>query len=143
PEREMVALAAREEIRFCLRYAERPPARLLDPQIAAGLVGYGYPLSHTNLVKKALGVNVAGGEAFTDWRKRPLTERQLDYASDDVRYLLQLRERLLKDAEKRGRAGWIEAECQRLVERVVAADSEERWRVAGSAGLGRRDLAVL
>src|SRR5689334_1756349 len=38
PEREMVALAAREEIRFCLRYAERPPSRLLDPQIAAGLL---------------------------------------------------------------------------------------------------------
>jgi ribonuclease D len=143
PEREMVALAAREEIRFCLRYAERAPARLLDPQIAAGLLGYGYPLSHTNLVKKALNVNVAGGEAFTDWRKRPLTERQLAYASDDVRYLLQLRERLLKDAERRGRTAWAEAECRRLVERVVAADSEERWRVAGSAGLGRRDLAVL
>lgn len=143
PERRMVALAAREEIRFCLRYAGRPPQALLDPQIAAGLLGYGYPLSHTNLVRKALGVNVAGGEAFTDWRKRPLTERQLEYAADDVRYLLELEDLLLREADRRGRRTWLAAECERLVRRVMAAESEERWRVAGSAGLNRRDLAVL
>lgn len=142
-EREMVALAAREEIRFCLRYAGRAPQRLLDPQIAAGLLGYGYPLSHTNLVKKALGVNVAGGEAFTDWRQRPLTPRQLEYAADDVRYLHQLRELLMGYAMRRERVSWVDAECRRLVDRVIAAETEERWRVSGSAGLGRRDLAVL
>lgn len=141
--RETVVLAAREEIRFCLRYAERPPQCLFDPQVGAGLLGYGYPLSHTNLVKKALGVNVASGEAFTDWRQRPLTERQLLYAADDVRYLLELRDLLQKDARRRGRADWLQAESSRLVEKVVAADTEERWRVSGSAGLGRRDLGVL
>lgn len=143
PERRMVALAAREEIRFCLRYAGRPPQNLLDPQIAAGLLGYGYPLSHTNLVRKALGVNVAGGEAFTDWRKRPLTDRQLEYAADDVRYLLELEDVLLKDADRRGRRAWLQGESERLIERVRTAESEERWRVSGSAGLNRRDLAVL
>lgn len=141
--RETVVLAAREEIRFCLRYAGRPPQRLTDPQVAAGLLGYGYPLSHTNLVKKALGVNVASGEAFTDWRQRPLTDRQLQYAADDVRYLLELRDFLMRDARFRQRETWVNSECRRLVEKVVAADVEERWRVSGSAGLGRRDLAVL
>jgi ribonuclease D len=140
--REMVALAAREEVRFCVRYGGRAPARLLDPQIAAGLLGYGYPLSHTNLVKKALGVNVASGEAFTDWRKRPLSPRQLEYAADDVRHLLALADRLSADARRRGRAAWVEGECRRLVERV-SGDPEDRWRVSGSASLNRRDLAVL
>lgn len=144
PDREFIALAAREEIRFCVRYAGRPPARLLDIQLAAGLLGHGYPLSHTNLVRKVLGVRVAGGEGFTDWRQRPLSARQLEYAADDVRYLLQVREKLGKEAAKRGRETWVEAECRRLTARVTGEDNEDRWRrVSGGAGLKRRDLAIL
>lgn len=143
PDRELIALAAREEIRFCLRGAGRAPTRLLDPQLAAGLLGYGYPLSHTNLVRKALGVEVAGGEAFTDWRQRPLSNRQLDYAADDVRHLLVLRDRLLAEADRLGRTEWVWGECARLAEKVAAAEREERWRVSGSAGLSRKELGVL
>lgn len=144
PERELVVMAAREEIRFCIREAGRPPARMFDAQIAAGLVGYGYPMSHTNLVRKVVGVQVQGGESFTDWRKRPLSPKQLEYAADDVRYLLEMRLRLLTDADKLNRAAWITSECDRLVERVVSAEQEERWRrVSGATGLNRRDLAVL
>jgi ribonuclease D len=142
--RELVTVAAREEIRFCLRGAGRPPERLIDLQVTAGLLGYGYPLSHTNLVKKVLGVDIPGGEAFTDWKQRPLTDRQIEYAADDVRYLLAMRERLLAEAERANRLAWIEAECRRLMERVVSNEQEERWRrVSGSGGLRRRDLAVL
>lgn len=144
PERELEVMAAREEIRFCLRGAGRPPTRMFDAQIAAGLVGYGYPMSHTNLVRKVLGVQVQGGEAFTDWRKRPLSAKQLDYAADDVRYLLEMRDRLLGEATKLNRIDWVTAECDRLVERVVSAEQEERWRrVSGATGLNRRDLGVL
>ncbi|MGV3724330.1 MAG: ribonuclease D [Actinomycetota bacterium] len=144
PERELVVLAAREEIRFCIREAKRPPARMFDAQIAAGLVGNGYPMSHTNLVRKVVGVQVQGGESFTDWRKRPLSAKQLEYAADDVRYLLEMRARLMAQAERLDRTRWIGAECMRLVERVVAAEQEERWRrVSGSTGLNRRDLATL
>lgn len=142
PDRELIALAAREEIRFCVRGGGRPPERLFDPQIAAGLVGYGYPLSHTNVVKRVLGVQVDGGESYTDWRRRPLSERQLHYAADDVRYLLQVRDTILDHAGNR--VEWIHDECRRLVQRVLAGDQEERWRkVSGSAGLGKRELGVV
>lgn len=144
PGREVIAVAAREEIRFCLRYGGRPPARIWDAQVAAGMVGEGYPLSHTNLARKVLGIRVSGGESFTDWRKRPLSEAQLEYAADDVRYLLALREKLGQEAHEAGREAWVEDECARLLERVVAGEQEERWwRVSGSAGLNRRELAVL
>ena len=59
-------------------------------QIAAGLVGFSYPLSLVNLVGQVLGVTSAGGETRTDWRRRPLSPAQLEYALDDVRYLLDL-----------------------------------------------------
>lgn len=144
PDRDLVALAAREELRFCLRYAGRPPATLFDPQIAAGLLGYGYPLSHTNLVRKVLGAQVEGGEAFTDWRRRPLSKKQLEYAADDVRYLLAVRDRLLDRARRTRRVDWVRAECARLVEAVAQDEDEERWwRVTGGSRLPRRELGVL
>jgi ribonuclease D len=141
PDRELVAVAARQEIKFVEKGAGGPPAKVLDLQVAAGLVGYGYPLSHTNLVLRVLGQKIHGGESFTDWRKRPLTPLQLKYAADDVRYLLDMRENLLERAAKMNRASWIERECGRMKADVLR--EEERWRVSGSARLNRRQLAVL
>lgn len=141
PDRELVAVAARQEIKFVEKGAGSPPAKVLDLQVAAGLVGYGYPLSHTNLVLRVLGQKIHGGESFTDWRKRPLTPLQLKYAADDVRYLLAMRESLLERAAKMNRISWIEGECARMMSDVLR--EEERWRVSGSARLNRRQLAVL
>ncbi len=144
PGKEIIALAAREELRFCRRFAGRIPERLFDPQIAAGLVGYGYPLSHTNLVRNVLGHRVNGRETFTDWRRRPLSAAQLEYAADDVRHLEALRTRLGARAEEQQRTDWIEAECLRMAEKVDTEDNEERWRrVSGGSGLSRREQAVV
>jgi len=139
--REIVTVAARQEVKFCAKGAGVAPGHVLDLQIAAGLLGYGYPLSHTNLVLRILNTKVQGGESFTDWKKRPLAPVQLKYAADDVRYLLQMRQKLLHRAEKMGRVEWILGECAGLVEDVLR--DEERWRVSGSARLSRRQLAVL
>ncbi|MBM3459806.1 MAG: ribonuclease D, partial [Armatimonadetes bacterium] len=144
PEREFVVFAAREELRFCLRYARRVPARLLDIQLAAGLVGYGYPLSHSNAVRKALNVTLPGSEAFTDWRKRPLTQSQIDYAADDVRHLLPMRDKLADRARRLGRSEWLADESQKFADRLAVEEQEERWwKVPGSSNLRRRELGVL
>jgi ribonuclease D len=101
-------------------------------------------------VREALGIRVRGGEALTDWRQRPLSAKQLEYAADDVRHLLAMRDGLLHQASEMGtptgtpRAAWIEDECRRLVEGVVEEGQEERWRRgSGSGSLSRRELAVL
>jgi ribonuclease D len=142
--REVIALAARQELLFCLRYAGRLPDRLFDPQLAAGLVGYGYPLSHTSMVQRVLDVRIKGGETFTDWRKRPLTANQLQYAAEDVRYLAALRQSLLTRARELDRELWLSLESASLVRRVIQGQDEERWqRVSGAGRLDRRELAVL
>ncbi|MGE0686388.1 MAG: ribonuclease D [Dehalococcoidia bacterium] len=144
PSREVVALAARQELLFCLRFAGRLPGTVFDPQLAAGLVGFSYPLSHTNLVQRALNTRVEGGESYTDWRKRPLTGKQLGYAADDVRYLLRLRQMLLDRAAEMGRVEWLRSECEKSAQRVAESESEDRWwRVSGASGVDRRGLAVL
>jgi ribonuclease D len=141
PGREIVTVAARQEIKFCAKGAGHAPDCVLDLQVAAGLLGYGYPLSHTNLCLRILNARVNGGESFTDWRKRPLRPVQLEYAADDVRYLLPMREKILERALKLERTTWIRGECDRLVKTVMRED--ERWRISGSARLSRRQLAVL
>ena len=144
PDREIVAFAARQELLFGLRFAGRLPGRLFDPQIAAGLLGFGYPLSHTNLVQKVINARVQGGEAYSDWRKRPLSKRQSEYAADDVRQLLTIRRALIEQATGLGRLDWLSSESQAFADRVKEAESEERWwRTSGGSGLNRRALARL
>jgi len=138
---EIVTVAARQEIKFCAKGAGVAPACVLDLQVAAGLLGFGYPLSHTNLCLRVLNAKVNGGESFTDWRKRPLRPMQLEYAADDVRYLLPMREKLLAKAAKLDRTSWVRGECDHMVKTVTRED--ERWRISGSARLSRRQLAVL
>ena len=143
PDREVVAVAARQEILFCLRYAKRPPAQLFDPQVAAGLLGFGYPLSHTNLVFKVLDMRVKAGETFTDWRRRPLSRAQLEYAADDVRHLLAIRTGLVTLAEEKNRVPWLRSECAALVAKTIAREADEGWTRLGSvAGLKPRDQAA-
>ncbi len=78
PGRELVTVAARQEIKFCQKGADAAPSCVLDLQVAAGLLGFGYPLSHTNLCHRVINARVNGGESFTDWRKRPLRPVQLE-----------------------------------------------------------------
>ena len=144
PGREVVSFAAREELLFCLRYAARLPGTLFDPQVAAGLVGFGYPLSHTDFVRRVLNIDLKSSEANTDWRRRPLSGQQLRYAAADVRYLLTAHQALIDRAERMGRLGWIKNECERLMELVVESQREERWwRLPGISRLDGRTLAVL
>jgi ribonuclease D len=144
PGREVVSFCAREELLFCLRYAARLPGSLFDPQVAAGLVGFGYPLSHTDFVRRVLNIDLEPSESYTDWLRRPLSGQQLRYAAADVRHLLAAHRALIDRAERMGRLGWIKSECERLVELVTESQREERWwRLPGISRLDGRTLAVL
>ena len=141
PEREVIAFAARQEMLFCLRYAGRLPGRLFDPQLAAGLVAYPYPTSYGNLVQQALAVPVDKGETLTDWRQRPLSRQQLQYAAEDVRHLLPLRERLLARADEMQRRSWFEAEFERQATQIQTQRDDPWRRMSGISSFNRRELA--
>ncbi len=145
----VVVHAAREEIRLCNLWAGAAPGNLFDLQIAAGLVGYSYPLSHTNLVNQVLGIKLPKAETLTEWRSRPLTPEQIRYASDDVRYLLPMWEKLSTELDQLGRLSWAREEFDRL-KGVAALDennvlvSLEKWRkLRGLGSLDRRRLAIV
>jgi ribonuclease D len=143
PAVEVVMHAASEDLRICRFQTGQVPRRVYDVQIAAGLVGYGYPLSLANLIGQALRISVTGGETRTDWRRRPLSLAQLRYALDDVRYLLDLADLLATQLDEWGRTTWAETEFASFVQAIQNRDEEERWRrLSGLHQLSRRGLEV-
>lgn len=144
PGRETLVHAGREEFRFCLRYARTRPHRWFDVQIAAGLVGMEYPASYGNLAGRLLGKSLDKGETRTDWRRRPLTEHQLQYALQDVADLEAIRNVLHLRLSKLGRLSWLDEELAAWQEDLEAYEAGEKWRrMGGLSGLSPRSLAVV
>jgi ribonuclease D len=144
PGLEMIVHAGRVEMEFCLRATDRLPERVVDVQIAAGLIGVEYPAGYSTLISKLLGETPKKHETRTDWRRRPLSERQIRYALDDARHLPAIHERIRGRLEELGRLEWLEQETASWKEEIRHALSEERWRrVSGNAGLDARSLAIV
>ena len=141
PSIEVVMHAAGEDMRICLLRTGTVPRRIFDVQIAAGLVGYSYPLSLVNLVYQALRISLPGSETRTDWRRRPLSAGQLRYAVDDVRHLLALADHIGGELKQLGRTDWAEAEFADFLAAVENRADVERWRrLPGLHQLSRRGL---
>lgn len=102
------------------------PSPLFDTQIAAALSGIGAGVSYQRLVQDALGVTLPKGETRSDWLRRPLSPAQLEYASDDVRHLFALHDRLGQRLATLDRAAWLQEDCARLVGNAQR-DELERW----------------
>ncbi|MFO0938167.1 MAG: ribonuclease D [Gemmataceae bacterium] len=146
PKRRVVVHAGREEIRMCRYGIGRPPANVIDVQVAAGLIGLTYPIGYAGMVQEVLGYRLNKGETLTDWRKRPLSPAQLKYAFDDVRYLLPAWKRISDKLNKFGRKDWANEEFAQVVKRALNDEdpTTERWRkVKGIGGFDRRSLAVV
>jgi ribonuclease D len=143
-ETTIVVHGGREEVRFCQHALGRPPRKLVDVQIAEGLLSRGYPLSYTSLAQRVLDEKVHSHETRTEWRRRPLTKEQIDYALDDVRHLPLIWEKQQRSLTKRKRLSWAESEFERFVREAARDRGDEPWRrLSGAAKLSRRGMAVL
>lgn len=139
-----IAHAAREEINFCVHAIDRPPANLFDTQLAAAFCSPEYPAAYSSVVQRMLSKRPNKGEQRTDWRRRPLSDAQIDYALEDVRYLFPLHDKIMQRVKKHGREPWLDVETKDFVEEVIAARTRQRWRkVSGSGGLPVRSLAIV
>jgi len=144
PGHETIVHAGREELIFCYEAVGGPPANPFDVQLAAGLVGFEYPAGYGTLLGKLLSETPAKGETRTDWRRRPLSPHQIDYALDDVRYLQRLRDKLHSRLLRLKRLDWLAAEMAAWQAQVIASRGDDRWRkVSGSSALGSRGLAIV
>lgn len=92
----------------------KTPYPLFDTQVAAMALGMGEQIGYQNLVETMLKAKIDKGARFTDWGRRPLDQRQIDYAIGDVTYLAQLFPKMLDRLRNTGRGDWLDQEMDRL-----------------------------
>ncbi len=139
---ETIVHAGREELRFCQRATQTTPRRWFDVQVASGFVTTEFPSSYHRLVQRWLGKAISKGETRTDWRQRPLTSSQLEYAVGDVRHLAGLRDAIQTELMHAGRETWFREEGDALLQKSVREALDVTRKIPGSAGLSPRALAV-
>lgn len=111
------------------------PHPLFDTQIAAMALGQGEQVGYGNLVDAWLGVTVDKGARFTDWSRRPLDKRQIDYAIADVTHLAAIFPKMLERLKKTGRGAWLDQEMERIADPAnYANDPDLAWKRVRIAG---------
>jgi ribonuclease D len=136
--------AGSQDLEIFYRLFGIPTAPIFDSQIAATLAGFPQQVGYGALVKEVMGVTLDKGDTYTDWAKRPLSDTQVEYALNDVRYLPEIRRRLLAEMEREGRIEWLAADFARLEDPATyEVLPRELWRrVKRVSSLNRRQLAV-
>ncbi len=112
PSIEKVLHAGQQDMMIFYDLTGRSPENVFDTQIAAALLGHGDSIGYSRLVEACLKVKLSRNEAYTDWSRRPLTARQVEYAVDDVRYLEPIRRQLCEQLTERGRESWLQDELK-------------------------------
>jgi ribonuclease D len=136
--------AARQDLEIVWTQAKLIPHPIFDTQVAAMVCGFGESVSYVSLVKQVTGRDLDKSSRFTDWARRPLTERQLAYALGDVTHLREVYKRLDAELKSTGRSRWLDQEMADLLDaRTYETPPEEAWRRLKLRVKNRKGLAVL
>lgn len=105
------------------------PEPIFDTQLAAAVLGYANQIGYADLVNRKCGVRLEKKYTRADWSRRPLSEGELDYAMDDVRYLIQMYTDMKAELENRNRWSWIQADFQKMSDKSeYQLDKTSLWK---------------
>jgi ribonuclease D len=136
--------AARQDLEIVWTQARLIPHPIFDTQVAAMVCGFGESVSYVSLVKQITGHNLDKTSRFTDWARRPLSDKQLSYALADVTHLRDVYKRLKEDLEATGRLRWLDEEMAELTSpETYETRPEDAWRRLKMRVRNRKGLAVL
>ena len=136
--------AARQDIEIVYARAGLVPHPVFDTQVAAMVCGFGESVSYVNLVKNVTGVDIDKSSRFTDWSRRPLSDKQLEYALGDVTHLRDVYRHLKADIEKADRSDWLNEEMGVLTDpKTYESHPDEAWQRLKLRVKNRKALAVL
>ena len=120
--------AGGQDVEIIYNLTGKTPHPIFDTQIAMMAISQSEQIGYANLVESWLGKQIDKGARFTDWSRRPLTERQIEYAIGDVTYLAKIFPKMLKKLVKSGRGHWLNAEMEKLADPAnYANDLEVAW----------------
>jgi ribonuclease D len=127
--------AGGQDVEIIFNLTGRTPHPIFDTQIAMMAVSQSEQIGYSNLVESWMGITVDKGARFTDWSRRPLTERQIDYAIGDVTYLAQIFPKLLARLMKTSRGEWLDQEMEKLADpENYRNDPSLAWRRIKASG---------
>jgi ribonuclease D len=110
-----VVHSARQDIEVVYQTTDKMPREIFDTQIAAGLLGLPAQMGYAGLVKELFDVDMAKSHTRADWTRRPLSDAVLEYAAEDVEYLLPAADILSEKLDKKGRLEWAQQDSQLLL----------------------------
>ncbi len=116
---DWVLHSARQDIEVVYHTAGELPHSIFDTQIAAGLLGYPAQIGYAGLVKELFDIEIHKTHTRADWSKRPLRDEYLEYAAEDVEYLLPAYELLTERLESKGRLEWARSDSRWLLDPVL------------------------
>ncbi len=135
--------AARQDVEIFCHQGKVIPEPMFDTQIAAMVCGFGEAASYETLARRIAKVEIDKSARFTDWSRRPLSKRQLEYAIADVTHLCVVYDYLAKELEKTGRASWVEEELATLKNpNTYQLEPEQAWRRLRMRSGNKRFIAV-
>ena len=141
-----VVHSARQDIEVVYQTAGAMPREIFDTQIAAGLLGMPAQVGYAGLVKELFDVDMAKSHTRADWTKRPLAEAVLDYAAEDVEYLLPAADVLSEGLDKKGRLDWARQDSELLLDPALydisGAQAVDRLKGARNFRGAKRAAAV-
>ncbi|MBB3398186.1 ribonuclease D [Rhizobium sp. BK060] len=136
--------AARQDIEIIYNRGGLIPHPIFDTQVAAMVCGFGDSVSYDQLVNRTKGVQIDKSSRFTDWSRRPLSEKQLDYALADVTHLRDVYLYLKAELEREGRSSWLREEMDILEAReTYDMHPDDAWQRLKMRLRKPQELAIL
>jgi len=136
--------SARQDIEIFVHLTGRVPAPLFDTQVAAMVCGFGESVGYDTLAARLAGARIDKTSRFTDWSRRPLTDKQIRYALADVVHLRPVYEKLQRRLAESGREPWLEEEMSVLTDPATyTIEPEDAWRRIKTRSTDPRLLGVL
>jgi len=121
--------SSKQDLEVLYKYYNCFPATIFDTQIAANLINLDMNISYSGLVKKIFNIELKEGSWRTDWLERPISEEKLEYASNDVRYLIPIYKILSEELIKCKRMDWLKEEQEiELKKENIIIDPKEAWK---------------
>ena len=120
--------SGKQDLEIIYNLTGKLPSNVFDTQIAAMVCGFGEQVSYQELVREFCGTEIDKSQRYTDWSKRPLSERQIEYALADVKHLPEIHRLLSKSIDTDERKIWLQEEDSRLVDPENYKDNpEDAW----------------
>jgi len=117
--------SARQDLEILFQTANILPKKIFDTQIAASILGYPHQISYKLLVEKLCGKKLKKAHTRANWEKRPLTNEMIEYATEDVQFLLEIHSKLYERLKEQNRLEWAEEDFEKLKSKSLYALNKE------------------